>query len=127
LRCANARRYAERVSARAGHTAATTRAVDPQSLRLSRFEADLDSVGALVGDRIEHHPRRGGAAAHELALVGGAGRPPGAGEVHTLEQVRLPGSVRADHDGQAVAERHLRLLEVAEVAQLEARGAHSAL
>src|SRR5215212_7108649 len=93
-------------------------AVDAQLLAGAGLEADADDVRvALLVARVNLHPHERGAEPHHLAIVGGAARPPDAAEVEALEEVRLAGAVAPRHHRETRAERDLRPLVAAEVAQ----------
>jgi hypothetical protein len=101
------------------------RAVDAQVLRLARLEADLEQVPPVLRGDLGLGARQLRAKPHDLALVGGAARPPGQREVDRLEQVRLAGAVRPEHDGEPIAELRLRALVGAKVAEPDAPRLHS--
>ena len=72
---------------------------------------------ALVVGQVERDPGDRGAAADQLALVGGARGAAGAAEVDGLEQVRLAGAVGPADHRQPVGQLDRSPLVVAELAQ----------
>ena len=100
------------------------RAVGAHALGLARFEADAQLVRAGAVGELHDDARGLRAEAHQLALVAGPRRAPGAAEVERLEQVRLARAVRSVHHRQTLAEMGLGTGVGAEVAQLHADHAH---
>ena len=100
-------------------------AVEGYALGFSRREADRDLVLAVLVRAFQYDTRRGGAKAHQLALVGGSKRPRRAGEIERLEQVCLAAGVGAVHQRQSFTQRHLGILVAAEVAHTDTLDLHS--
>ena len=104
----------------------TSDAVGLQALRVAGREADRQRVRAALGvAQVDLDARRRRVEAHDLALVGGPARAPGAAEVQRLEEVRLAGAVAAVDDRQARAELDVGALVATKVAQAQAGDEHA--
>jgi hypothetical protein len=98
--------------------------VNAHALLLPRCESDLEHVRAVRRLDAQLDARELRPDPHQLALVRGAARARGEPHVERLEQVGLPGAVRAGHHVQPRPELDLRPLVVAEVPDRQPRDVH---
>src|SRR3954453_3137201 len=96
-------------------------------LWLAGLEADLEQMPPVLGRNLGLRACQLRTKPYELPLVGRAARPRGQREVDGLEQVRLAGPIRPEHNGEPIPELGLRPLVATEVAQADPSRPHAEL